>query len=117
MTTHIRFIVDGQGINAVLDTEAGEDFAQLLPLALTLQDYHGIEKIADLPRALNTQSAPSSYKPSAGDITVYAPWGNLALFYKPFPESRGLVRLGEFTGDYSALTRSREVEVQIELAE
>jgi hypothetical protein len=29
-----------------------------------------------------------------GDITYYAPWGNLALFYRDFPYSNGLIRLG-----------------------
>jgi hypothetical protein len=30
---------------------------------------------------------------SAGDITCYPPWGNLALFYCDFGYSDGLVRL------------------------
>jgi hypothetical protein len=29
-----------------------------------------------------------------GDITYYAPWGNLAIFYRDFGYSPGLVRLG-----------------------
>jgi Cyclophilin-like family len=32
--------------------------------------------------------------PSIGDIAYYAPWGNLALFYKDFGYSNGLITLG-----------------------
>ncbi|RJS93836.1 hypothetical protein D3260_06415 [Salinisphaera sp. Q1T1-3] len=96
------------------DTTAGRDFAAMLPLDLTLSDFHGIEKIADLPRELDTSDAPDSYKPETGDITLYAPWGNLAIFYKPFQKSRGLVRLGEFSGPIDALVRDGETPIHIE---
>lgn len=99
------------------DTTAARDFAALLPMELTLTDYHGIEKIADLPRKLDTTGAPASYKPETGDITLYAPWGNLAIFLKPFQSSRGLVRLGEFDGPIDALARNGDFPVRIERSE
>ena len=34
------------------DSKAAQDFANLLPLTLTLHDYNGTEKISDLPRKL-----------------------------------------------------------------
>jgi hypothetical protein len=37
---------------------------------------------------------PSGTTAAAGDIAYYAPWGNLALFYRDFTFSEGLVRLG-----------------------
>ena len=87
------------------DSVVGRDFASLLPLELSLSDYHGIEKVADLPRKLDTSGAPARYAAKAGDITLYAPWGNLAIFYKPFPATSGLVRLGAFDGPIDALLR------------
>jgi hypothetical protein len=51
----------------------GRDFAALLPLELSVSDYHGIEKVADLQRELDTTDAPDSYEPKPGDITVYVP--------------------------------------------
>ncbi|WP_316013617.1 cyclophilin-like fold protein [Roseobacter sp. HKCCA0434] len=102
---------------ALDDTTAGRDFAALLPLDLTLSDYHGIEKVSDLPRAIDTSDAPASYEPSAGDITFYAPWGNLAIFYKPFQSSRGLVRLGAFDGTVDALLQDSPFEIRIERAD
>jgi hypothetical protein len=64
------------------DTAASRDFAALLPLTLSLRDYNNTEKIADLPGKLSTEGAPEGFTPSACDLTYYAPWGNLALFYK-----------------------------------
>lgn len=76
------------------DSEAGRDFVSLLPLTLTLTDFHRTEKIADLPRPLATHDSPDGINPSTGDITFFAPWGNLALFYRDFTYSEGLVALG-----------------------
>lgn len=116
--TQIEVIVGGRVLSATLDdTTVARDFAALLPLELTLTDYHGIEKVADLPRELDTSGAPASYKPETGDITLYAPWGNLAIFYRPFQESRGLVRLGEFDGPIDALLQDGAFSVRVDLAD
>lgn len=117
MTRIIVSIGDAQLSATLADTSAGRDFAELLPLDLTLTDFHGIEKVADLPRALDTSGAPDSYKPEVGDITLYAPWGNLAIFYKPFQRSRGLVRLGAFDDPIDPLVRDGEIKVRIELSD
>jgi hypothetical protein len=76
------------------NTPAGRDFSALLPLTLAVSDFHATEKISDLPRRLSTDGAPAGTEPTAGDIGYYAPWGNLALFYRDFSYSDGLVRLG-----------------------
>ena len=91
----IRIDIIGASATATLDdTAAANDFASLLPLTLTLEDYNRTEKISDLPKKLSTQGAPAGVEPARGDIAYYAPWGNLAIFYKDFPYSRGLVKLG-----------------------
>nr|WP_320176904.1 cyclophilin-like fold protein [Roseovarius pacificus] len=114
----IHVIVGNETLEATLDdTQVARDFASLLPLDLTLSDYHATEKVADLPRKLDISAAPDSYTPKAGDITHYAPWGNLAIFYKPFQTSRGLVRLGEFDGPMDALMQDGAFPVRIKLAE
>lgn len=116
--TRIHVIVGSEMLSATLDdTPAGHDFVKLLPLKLSLSDYHRTEKIAGLPRALDAREAPSSYTPKAGDITYYAPWGNLAIFYKPFQTSRGLVRLGAFDGPIDALLKDGFVAVSIEVTD
>ena len=116
--SRIQVIVGNETLSAMLDdTPAGRDFAALLPLELTLSDYHATEKVADLPRKLDTADAPASCTPEAGDITYYAPRGNLAIFHKPFPNSRGLVRLGAFDGPIDALLRDGAIAIRIEAAE
>ena len=116
--TKIHVIVGNETLSATLDdTQVARNFAALLPLELSLSDYHATEKVADLPRKLDISGAPDSYTPKAGDITHYAPWGNLAIFYKPFQTSRGLVRLGEFDGPMDALMQDGAFPVRIELAE
>jgi hypothetical protein len=78
----------------LLEGEAAQDFLSLLPLELTLSDYRKTEKVGDLPRRLSTEGAPEGHDPRRGDIAYSAPWGNLAIFYRDFGYSHGLVKLG-----------------------
>jgi hypothetical protein len=49
-----------------------------------------------------------------GDITYYAPWGNLAIFYRDFGYSPGLVRLGRIDSGIETLAASSgEVTVTV----
>ena len=77
------------------DNPTSRDFLTLLPATIRVEDYAGTEKISYLPRTLSTQAAPAGSDPAAGDFTYYAPWGNLAIFYKDFGYSNGLVILGK----------------------
>ncbi|MFC4972973.1 cyclophilin-like fold protein [Halomonas beimenensis] len=111
----IQIVLEGQTLAATLeDTPAARAFADMLPLALDLADYHGIEKIADLPAALPTDDAPAGIDPEVGDITLYAPWGNLAIFYRDFGYARGLVRLGRIDGSTAALEAKGPLPARIE---
>jgi hypothetical protein len=117
-TIRIRIDVDGTALTATLDdTDVARDFAALLPLSLTLTDYASTEKISDLPRKLSTAGAPEGTAASAGDITYYAPWGNLAVFYRAFKYSAGLVKLGRIDSGIEALLGAGPVTATIERAE
>ncbi len=114
----IRMIVDGQAIAATLtDNPTTRDFISRLPLTLTLGDYADTEKIVYLDRKLSTAGAPAGSTPTAGTIAYYAPWGNLAFFYKDFAYSRGLIPLGRIDTGLVALKGGGELKVRIELAE
>lgn len=114
----IRVLIDDEVLDVTLDdSAAARDFASLLPLEMTLSDYAATEKVADLPRRLSTDGAPRSYEPSSGDITYYAPWGNIAIFYRDFGDSAGLVRLGAFDGSIDALRRDGPFLARFELAD
>jgi hypothetical protein len=111
----IRIIVDGAELTAALeDNVASRDFAALLPLDLTLKDYDRTEKIADLPSRLSTKGMPDGIDPDIGDITYFAPWGNLALFYRDFSYARGLVRLGRIETGVERLTGGGSLNARIE---
>lgn len=114
-TTKIRLTINGQSLTATLvDSSTTRDFVALLPLTLTLDDYASTEKIAYLPRKLSTQGAPAGIDPDVGDITYYAPWGNLAIFYRDFGHSTGLIRLGHFEDGMEALQVSGSMNATIE---
>ena len=113
MPMKVTFTLGDTALIATLDdSPAGRDFASMLPLEVMLSDYHGIEKVADLGRKLDSTGMPGRYTPQAGDITQYAPWSNLALFLKPFQASAGLVRIGQFDGDFAALSRAGRVRIE-----
>jgi hypothetical protein len=112
----IRLRVEDKIITATLnDSKTSRDFMSLLPLTLTLEDYAGTEKISNLPKRLSTENAPSGSDPSVGDIAYYAPWGNLAIFYRDFGYSSGLVILGKIDSGTEALIVPGSLKVTIEL--
>jgi hypothetical protein len=111
----MRLIVEDKVLTATLiDSKTTRDFISLLPLSLTLKDYAETEKISDLPKRLSVDGAPSGSDPSPGDIAYYAPWGNLAIFYKDFGYANGLVILGKLDGGREAFSVSGFVKVKIE---
>jgi hypothetical protein len=100
----------------MLDNATSRDFASLLPLTLTLSDYAQTEKVSDLPRRLSTADAPEGADPEIGDIAYYAPWGNLAIYYRDFGYSSGLVKLGHIDSGVEELAAMRgDFTVTIEM--
>ncbi|MFD2099069.1 cyclophilin-like fold protein [Flagellimonas iocasae] len=81
------------------DNDTTRDFISMLPITTQLEDYANNEKIFYPERKLTKVGAPGGYQPSKGDITYYAPWGDVAIFYKDFSYSLGLIRLGEIDGN------------------
>ncbi|MGQ0674440.1 MAG: cyclophilin-like fold protein [Hyphomicrobium sp.] len=114
----IRLTVNGKTLPATLmDNATAREFLALLPMTLTLEDYASTEKISYLPRKLSTAGAPAGHDPSVGDITYYAPWGNLAIFYRDFRYSRGLIQLGRINSGIEALNVPGKLKVTIKRVE
>lgn len=112
----IRLKVGDTVLTATLiDSKTTQDFISLLPLTLTLRDYAGTEKISDLPKRLSTEGVPSGSDPSVGDITYYGPWGNLAIFYRDFGYSSGLIILGKIDSGIEAFNVPGSLKVTVEL--
>jgi hypothetical protein len=111
----IRMTINGKAITATLaDNPTARDFFSLLPMTLAMDDYAATEKISYLPRKLATDGAPAGIDPAAGDIAYYAPWGNLAIFYKDFRCSEGLIKLGRMDSGAQALNVPGSIKVTIE---
>ncbi|WP_167373630.1 cyclophilin-like fold protein [Shewanella bicestrii] len=85
----------------LLDNPTAKDFYASLPLKLTLKDYGNTEKIAMLEQKLTKTQAPKGTSAKRGDITYYAPWGNLALFYRDYGYADGLIPLGTLSNETS----------------
>ena len=98
--------INGKTLTAELDdNSAARDFFAMLPLSLPLEDFNSTEKISDLPERLSTSGEPEGFEPVRGDLAYYAPWGNLAIFYRDYSWSRSLVKLGHITsGNMEALS-------------
>ena len=60
------------------DTKAAQEFAQMLPMTITLNDYSGFEKVGSLGRSLTTSN--SQITTVAGDIVLYNS-SNIVMFY------------------------------------
>lgn len=117
-TMKIQFVFDNSTVTATLnDSPSARDFVAILPLTLELEDYASTEKIAYLPSKLTKEGAPTGVSSTAGDISYYAPWGNLVVFYKNFGYASGLINLGKIDGDLSRFTSSGSMKVTIEVVE
>ena len=111
----IRLTVGDRSTTATLvDSPTSGDFLRMLPLTIKLEDYAGTEKIAYLDRRLSPEGAPAGFDPSVGDITYYAPWGNLALFYRDFGYAKGLIKLGSVDDGMGVFNVPGSVTVTIE---
>ncbi|MFJ2893543.1 cyclophilin-like fold protein [Streptomyces sp. NPDC087218] len=114
METKVKVTLDGRLVEATLNNSpAARDFTELLPLTLDLQDFHSTERIAGLPRKLDTDGAPEPVAATVGDIAYYAPWGNLALFYQDGPAPSGdLLILGHLDVGADQLGRATRITIE-----
>lgn len=93
--------------------DASRDFASLLPIELTLTDYHGIEKVADLSRRLDDSGSPRACAPTTGHIAQSRPSRDIAIV----SSSAGFLGLRRFDGAMGTTGQSGAVPVRIERAE
>lgn len=73
------------------DNPTSEDFISMLPLNLKIKDYNGTEKITYTLGKISVKDVPNGYEPKAGDFILFAPWGNIVVFYHDFCYADGLV--------------------------
>lgn len=113
----VNIVVGGRTITATMeDNAAGRDFLSRLPLEITLNDYNNTtEKIFYPNPALTLEGVTRGCAPTPGDITIYAPWGNVAIFCKSWSYSSSLIKIGRIDGDgINALSVGGDIPVIIE---
>lgn len=117
--TQLRLTFEGgEAIIVLEDNATTRDFLTMLPTTLTFEDYAGSEKISYLTQDLSTADAPANYDPQVGDVTLYEPWGNLAIFYGDAGSSSGLVPMGHVESGLELLsTMDGEFEVSVAVME
>ena len=98
------------------DNAAARDFLTRLPLEVTLNDFNNTtEKIFYPSPALTTEGVARGCAPTPGDITIYAPWGNVAIFCKNWSYSNDLIKIGRIDGDgIEALHVAGDITVKFE---
>jgi hypothetical protein len=112
----IRCGFDQQSFTATLfNNPSVRDFASILPLDLTIEDYSNKEKIAYLPRKLTEDGSGPFSDEVPGDVCYYGPWGNLAFFYGSYRYSRGLIRLGRLDDGIQPLLTKGKFPLHVEL--
>ena len=115
----IRFEIEGAPVYFTANLEssaaAAQDLMKQLPLTLEFSDYAGTEKIAYPPQKLSSHGSPKQYAGKAGDITYYAPWGNLAIFYKDSEvgSANGLIYLGKFDAPLDFMNKHKKLKLRI----
>lgn len=120
---HIVIETDNPPIHitaTLADNATARDFYALLPIRQPMRDYAASETIMEnLPNKLSTADAPARYAGQKGDLTYYAPWGNLAIFYtdSTVGSASGLVYIGKITAQVEDLQKLNGAVVTIRPAE
>lgn len=105
----LKMTVNGQEIAITLyDTPAANALYDMLPLDLNFEDFNGIEKISYLSQELPTEGEPDGCDPDVGDLCLYAPWGNLSIFYQDFRYSDSLIMLGHIDSGMDVISEMEE---------
>lgn len=100
----IELRVDGARVEAELyENPVAHELASMLPLDLVFNDFNNVEKVAPLGRTLTLRGVPDADAPQPGEIGHYAPTQGLVLYYGSPGRWPGLVRMGRFDYELSAL--------------
>lgn len=112
----VNITVGNRTITATMeDNAAGRDFLSRLPLEVTLKDYgNTTEKIFYPSPALAIEGVTRGCTPTPGDITIYTPWGNVAIFCKNWSYSNDLIKIGRIDGNgIETLNIGGDIQVKI----
>lgn len=113
----VNIMVDGRIVTASMENNAaGRDFISRLPLDVVLNDFNSTtEKIFYPNPVISIDGVAHGCAPSPGDIAIYVPWGNVAVFCKKWTYSNDLIKIGHIDGNgVEALSTGGDVRVKFE---
>lgn len=98
MAETIHFTVKGKTYPVEMaDTPDAASFIRRLPITLTFENFGSKERIAYPKPAIDVRKVSQPFEISAGSMTIYRPWGNIAIFLTSIDWDRDLVELGRLT--------------------
>lgn len=104
----------GQAVLILNNSKAADNLYNMLPLQLSFKDFNHTEKITYPPRSVHEGLRSEGHKPAKGDLCLYAPWGNLCIFYRDYSMSADLFYLGRFEEGMELLEK-QEQDFTVEL--
>ena len=66
------------------DTKAAKEFYDQLPLTLNLENFRDAQWMFYPPKKLNVTSNEAYHDGKKGELSYYAPWGDVFMLYKDF---------------------------------
>lgn len=76
------------------DTTAAEEFYNQLPLTLDLTNFRDAQWMFYPPKKLNVTKGEAYHDGKKGELSYYAPWGDVFMLYKNFYAGDDMHRLG-----------------------
>lgn len=115
----IKLTIGAQEVYATLnDDPAADSFLAMLPAEFSFEDFNGVEKISYPSTPFSIENSSCGLEPAIGDLAIYAPWGNLSIFYKPYHYTEDLISIGHIDEGLDILTSQNEnFIVKIELVD
>jgi hypothetical protein len=78
----IKIMVDNTEVTALMaDNVAARDFVSRLPLSVWMDDFANTEKIFYPEPDITIKGISGGHTTETGDICVYAPWGDVFVYY------------------------------------
>lgn len=112
-----------QGKNATFqlyDTTAAKEFYEQLPLTLELSNFRDAQWMFYPPEKLNVRADEAYHDGKKGELSYYAPWGDVFMLYKDFYAGDEMHRLGiglSGVEDIAAMSDSAVIRKMEPLAE
>jgi len=92
---HVKITSQGRAATFQLyDTTGAREFYNQLPLKLELNNFHDAQWMFYPPEKLNVTQEEAYHDGKKGELSYYAPWGDVFMLYKDFYAGDEMHRLG-----------------------